>query len=177
MIARLLHIANSSPPPPGFRRERFYKMKQRILRWFGTEDGHDLQFIEGKTCWSCYGTGEHYAPHDCYKCGGDGWFKPPVWILLKRWKFGEYTFHEPIQRLYRKPDLHSYHKPLIEGYVEHASYPWKDIHRARLILALLFDWRLLWSETSNWRIHLALARKWHQSKLNRVLEEDHDIPF
>jgi len=120
MIARLLHIANSCPPPGKAQRERFYKMKQRILRWFGTEDGHDLQHIEGKKCWSCEGTGGLYEPHGCWKCYGDGWFKPPVWILLKRWKFGGYTFHEPLQRFYRKPETHSHARPMIEGYVEHA---------------------------------------------------------
>ena len=107
MIARLLHIANSAPPTNKAKRERFYAMKQRILRWFGREDGYDLQQIDGKQCWSCGGTGGYYTEHDCYKCGGDGWYKSPVWITLKRWKFGRYTFHEPIQRLYRKPDTNS----------------------------------------------------------------------
>jgi len=196
MIARLLHIANSAPPAGKDRRERFYKMKQRILNWFGTEDGHDLQYIEGKQCWSCEGTGGLYEPHGCWKCGGDGWFKSPVWILLKRWKFGEYTFHEPLQRYYSRPDTHSHAKPMIEGYIEHASYPWKDIQRARFILSLLFDWRLLAHETANWWIRRVVSAKCYRcnrhlwtvrqsmcstcqvlSDAKALLEEDHDIPF
>jgi len=193
MIARLLHIANSQPPASKAKRERFYAMKKRILRWFGTEDGHDLQFIEGKKCWSCEGTGGLYEPHGCYKCGGDGWWKSPVWILLKRWKFGGYTFHEPMQRFYRKPDTHSHAKPIIEGYIEHASYPWEKVQRARFILALMFDWRLLWSETDSWLIRKVISRRcglcnrhlWTVKKLQcsscqrvkTIIEEDHDIPF
>lgn len=164
MIDRLLHIANSCPPADKKNRERFYAMKQRILRWFGTEDGYDLQHIPGKMCWSCEGTGGLYEPHGCYKCDGDGWFKAPVWVLLKRWKFGRYSFHEPIQRLYQKPDTNSHARPIISGYIEHVSYPWKDIHRARFILSLLFDWRLLWSETDNWWIRKVISRKCHTCK-------------
>lgn len=193
MIARWLHIANSAPPAGKLHRDRFYAMKQRILRWFGTEDGHDLQYIAGKQCWSCEGTGGLYKPHGCYKCGGDGWFKPPAWVLLKRWKFGGYTFHEPIRRLLKKPDTNSHDRELIVGYVKHTSYPWKDIHRARFILALLFDWRLLGHETANWSIRRIISAKCYKchrrlwttkqslcSTCQRVklfLPEDHDIPF
>ena len=192
MIARLLHIANSCPPAGKSHRERFYTMKQRILRWFGTEDGHDLQFIDGKQCWSCEGTGGLYEPHGCWKCGGDGWFKSPVWVVLKRWKFGQYTFHEPIQRLHKKPDI-IVDRPTIKGYVEHASYPMKDIHRAHFVLYLMFDWRLLWSETDHWWIRKVVSRRcglcrrrlwttkqWQCSicqRISHVLPEDHDIPF
>lgn len=181
MIARLLHIANSCPPASKARRDRFYAMKSRILNWFGTEDGYDLQYIEGKRCWSCEGTGGLYEPHGCWKCGGDGWFKPPVWILLKRWKFGGYSFHEPLQRYYRKPEMHEHAKPMIVGYVEHVSYPWEKVQRARFILALLFDWKLLWSETDNWSIRRwwirrAMSRRCQQVR-NTILEQDHDIPF
>lgn len=196
MISRLLHIANSSPPSDKKRKERFYAMKQRILRWFGTEDGHDLQYIPGKKCWSCEGTGGLYEPGGCWKCDGDGWFRAPVWVVLKRWKFGRYTFHEPIQRLYRKPDTNSHPRPIIEGYVEHASYSWKEIHRARFILALLFDWRQLWNRTDNWWIRKVISRKcctcrrhiwtvkrWQCSTCQVLsdakvfLEQDNDIPF
>ncbi len=193
MIARLLHIANSRPPASKAKRERFYKMKQRILNWFGTFDGHDLQQIDGKPCWSCEGTGGLYEPHGCWKCGGDGWFKSPVWVLLKRWKFGGYTFHEPRTRLYRKPDTNSLDREIIKGYIEHASYPWKDVQRARFILALLFDWKLLWSETDNWWIrnvftrrcglcnrHLWTVKQWQCSacqRIENVIGQDHDIPF
>lgn len=193
MIARLLHIANSAPPASKQHRERFYAMKQRILRWFGTEDGFDVQVIEGKRCWSCEGTGGLYEPYGCYKCGGDGWFKPPVWIILKRWKFGGYTFHEPIERLHKSPDIKSHGRPLIVGYVEHASYRWKDINRARFILALLFDWRLLGHETANWWIRRIMSAKCYKcnrrlwtvkqslcstcQRIKLAIQEDHDIPF
>lgn len=192
MIARLLHIANTCPPP-GKRRERFYAMKQCILRWFATEDGYDLQHIEGKICWSCEGTGGLYEPHGCWKCGGDGWFKNPKWIVLKRWKFGKYTFHEPKQKLYHKPDTNSHDRPIIEGYIEHASYPWQKTYLARIALAIMFDWKLLWMESANWTIRRAFARRcllcrrhlwttkqWHCSACQRVttiLEEDPNIPF
>lgn len=164
MIARLLHIANTSPPADKKCKERFYAMKQRILRRFGAEDGHDIQHIPGKKCWSCDGTGEYYEPHDCHKCDGTGWFKSPVWVLLKRWKFGRYTFHEPIKRHYRKPDDDLHDRPIIKGYVEHASYSLKKTYRARLILALLFDWQLLWMMSDNWWIRKVISRKCHICK-------------
>jgi len=199
MIARLLHIANSAPPPGTERRRRFYAMKQRILRWFGTEDGYDLQHIAGKSCWSCGGTGEFYHPHDCYKCDGTGWFKHPVWVLLKRWRFGKYVFHEPVKRFYSKAEAwvqvakSECSIDVIDGYVEHASYSWKDIHRARFILCMLFDWRLLMYETANWRIRRAVSARCYRchrrlwsvkqslcsacQQPEAVIEQDHDIPF
>lgn len=194
MIARLLHIANSCPPANRNRKERFYAMKQRILQRFGTEDGHDIQYIPGKICFSCEGTGGLYEPHGCWKCDGDGWFKSTVWVVLKRWKLGKYTFHEPIKRHYRKPEEASSHdRPMIEGYVEHASYSWKQVRRSQFILAMLFDWTLLWMMSDDWWINRVIARKchicnrhlwttkqWQCSACERVkivLEQDNEIPF
>lgn len=196
MIDRLLHIANSRPPASKGKRDRFYAMKMRILRRFGTEDGHDLQYIPGKICFSCDGTGDMDDKHDCYKCGGDGWFKSPVWVLLKRWKLGGYSFHEPLQRLHRKPDTNSLPRPMIEGYIEHAPYAWHDVQRARFILSLLFDWKLLWSETDNWWLRRVIAsrccicsrRTWNTKQCycstckvlldaKSFLEQDNEVPF
>lgn len=159
MIDRLLHIANSCPPTNRRYRERFYLMKQRILHVFGKDDGLDLQHIPGKKCWNCGGTVAFDDPYDCWKCDGSGWYKSPVWILLRRWKLGEYTFHEPIRRLYHKPDTSSHDRPVINDYIKHPSYPLKDVNRARFILSLLFDWRLLWEESERLTIRKAISRK------------------
>ena len=73
-------------------------MKSRILRRFGTVDGYDLQHIPGKQLLETVtGTGmfEHWSGDrgDCYRCGGNGWYRDPRWVVLDRWKLG--SVHVP----------------------------------------------------------------------------------
>lgn len=185
-LGRLLHIANSAPPSGKVRKERFYAMKQKILKRFGAEDGHDIQHISGKECWNCDGIGWWDEYDECYKCDGTGWFKHPVWVVLKRWKLGGYKFHEPIKRHYSEPEAELRDRPVIEGYIEHVSYKWNEIERARFILCLLFDWKTLWINTENWLIRKVFQRRnqWVKIKdpqstkqVDVLLAQDDDIPF
>lgn len=140
MIDRLLHICNSEPYCFGSKDE-FYALKSRLLERYGTPDGYDVQHIPGKPCWSCEGTGGLYEPCGCYKCGGSGWFKHPVWISLKRHRFGRFVFHTPENRSYvkPKPDVTN-----IEGYVKHACYSRRQVQWAALVLSLLFARQVFW---------------------------------
>lgn len=140
MIAKLLHICNSNPHCFGDK-EDFYALKSRLLDRYGTPDGYDVQHIPGKPCWSCEGTGGLYEPCGCYKCGGSGWFKHPVWVTLRRYRMGRYVFHTPDGRSYEKPEPDVTN---IEGYVQHANYDWRTLERAALVLALLFERRFFW---------------------------------
>ena len=120
-LGRLLHLANASPPFE-FRKE-FYALKEEILERYGTRDGHDVQHIPGKECYTCDGTGifERYNGDTdyCYRCGGSGWYKSPVWVVLERFRLGRFSFHIPRKRSYTKPDPDT---TRIHGYIKHASY-------------------------------------------------------
>lgn len=141
-LATLLHKANSSPPWE-FKKD-FYELKQRILQRFGTPDGHDVQHIPGKECYGCDGTGIFkYSEYDtCERCYGSGWYKQPVWVVLRRYRFGRYVFHSPESRSYTRPDPDI---TRIHGYVEHARYPGRQHDLAFAWLCLLFGrWGLFW---------------------------------
>lgn len=162
MIAKLLHIANSSPPGNRAEREQFYAMKQRILHRFGNPDHNDIQYIPGKKCWSCGGTGiwRHTYSGDedyCWKCDGSGWFKQPVWVTLQRWRLGRFVFHEPIERRYSQPLGRAVK---IEGYVEHKAYAYRQVRRSMIILGLMFDWSVARPEIADWLRSLWVTRMW-----------------
>lgn len=145
-IPKLLHIANSYPH--AIDKERFYAMKARILKRWAKPDGYDVQHFEGKTCWRCNGTGfeddSYFDPDwdDCWKCGGCGWFKPPVWIVLDRYRFGKFVFHTPAERVYEKPETPSQTKT-IYGLVSHRDYGYRKPAYAALALGMIFDWGLV----------------------------------
>lgn len=190
-IARLLHIANTNPPI----RRSFYRMKDSILKRYGTPDGVDWQHFEGKRCWSCDGTGvweSWYSDYqdDCYKCGGDGWYKLEKWVRLERIKFEKYTFHSPDGCVYEDPG-----GTPIKGFIEHRQeYGW-HVDEAAAWLALLFDREyfreLIWSGTTyvRWPRYLGpmtqgrqivgcLRRMQLEHELARKRRvEDADIPF
>lgn len=164
MIARLLHICNTNPWCLNHDKETFYALKQRLLEKHGVPDGYDVQKIEGKPCWSCDGSGTfyHYSgpPEMCFKCYGSGWFKHPVWVTLKRYRFGRYVFHTPEDRSYQKPDPDVTN---IIGYVRHADYSWRTVQWAAISLTLLcerrFFWPLLWDELRRiWIVRVSLRR-------------------
>jgi hypothetical protein len=158
MIAKLLHIANSSPP----NKKRFYDMKERILARYGAEDGYDVQHFEGKRCYGCDGTGTyyHWSGDDdyCYKCSGSGWFKHECWVTLKRWKLGTYTFHQPDGVSRVKPD-----PPLgiqIESFIEHKFYRGFQVEDAAMWLGLMFDWGYFWSIMNEGSTYCTWPRTW-----------------
>lgn len=156
-----LHHANRE-----YKNPEFYAIKNRILTKYGKHICYDVQFIEGKKCHSCDGTGIHVGyrwsdihwgklvsyEETCYKCY-QGWYKRPVWNILARVEFGKYTFHQPYQRSYSKPDNSI---QIIEGYIDHNRSKYSVF--AGTILFLLYEkgylkrwykgagcgWRLMW---------------------------------
>lgn len=169
MIARilsyLLHHANRE-----YRSDDFYRIKNRILSKYGKPVDFDVQFIEGKKCHSCGGTGTHdfygydgrvYKTEACYHCYF-GWYKRPSWVLLQRLQFGKYIFHKPIDRANGKANPFAgqsgINTEVIEGYIDHTRTKFgKD---ALVILFLLYDWKGFWK-----RWYKAIGRGWycHQS--------------
>jgi|GEM_PF-2250696 hypothetical protein len=138
ILSWLLFHANQKPSP------EFYEIKNRILSKYGKHICYDVQFIEGKECWSCGGTGihKHYSWYDgkvtdidaCWNCN-DGWYKLPVWNILSRVQFGKYdSFHQPWKRVYEKPDITN---QIIEGYIE--KTPDKYSSFALTILFLTYE--------------------------------------
>jgi len=145
VVSFLLHHANRL----GKDAEFYDTIKNRILKQYGTHLCYDVQFIEGKECFSCDGTGIYeevadgftiddedailqIACHNCY----DGWYKRPTWNILAKIQFGMYTFHQPYKRVYSKPDITI---PLIEGYISHT--PSRFAPLAKFILFAIYNWR------------------------------------
>ena len=137
ILSWLLHHANRNG-----KNEHFYAIKNRLIKKYGVFIGYDVQFIEGKKCWSCGETGVYKGINwrtdesfedKCWHCL-DGWYKSPVWNILGKYQFGKYTFHQPYQRVYSKPDISS---PVIEGYIEHKKSRWSSF--ACFVLFLLFE--------------------------------------
>ena len=157
ILSWLLHHGNR-----GYKSEDFYKIKAQILKKYGKHIGYDVQFIEGKKCHSCGGSGIHYYWEGeldyCWHCH-QGWYKRPTWVILERVQFGSYTFHQPYERVYKKPEVST---PVIEGYIEHKNSKHCDI--ARHILFLVYEkgylkryyrsagigWRCQWWRPVNW---------------------------
>ncbi len=116
-LAKLLHLANASPPL--LLKRDFYRVKERLLARYGSPDGVDLQHIPGKICFGCHGSGmDMWREEYCERCDGSGWWKSPKWICLDRYRFGDYVFHIPGAVTYTKPEPDI---TRIEGYVQHAD--------------------------------------------------------
>lgn len=109
VLAWLCHVANSDVD----RRELFYPLKNQLLVQYGTFEGMDLQEIV-KPCWGDWGTD---CGPNCRRCGGSGVYSR-FWVYLQRWKWGMYTFHIPVERVYLRPNR----EVTITGYVEHRDY-------------------------------------------------------
>jgi hypothetical protein len=132
ILARLLHLANTSPP--AVYRAGFYGIKDRLLRRHGKLIGHEWQHIVHH-CWRCeeYGFSRH-----CRRCGGTGVYQQ-FWVQLERWAWRGYLFHRPCARVWQKPE----ESVAIDGYVKHASYG-RKAQEANLWLAMLCDRSLFW---------------------------------
>lgn len=162
----LLHHANRTT-----KSDAFYKIKDHLLR-NSEVVGYDIQFIDGKECHSCDGTGvyhKHYNgewhKEDCWHCI-NGWYKRPTWVLLERKKFGKYIFHKPIGRKYGVNNPYKLPDGLvpgrIDGYVDHRYTRYGYL--AVLLLFLVYDrksakeyfhsmgigWRSYWYYPMNW---------------------------
>ncbi len=184
ILSWLLHHANLKYSNP-----EFYEIKNRILKKYGRHICYDVQFIEGKRCRSCYGTGTHikwnwytgkaYDQDICWNCDGTGWYKRPVWNILARLELGKYTFHQPYQRSYTKPDNGI---PVIEGYIDHNLSKYSAL--AATMLFLFFEkgylkkwyknaglgWRLMWWLPRNWLNNIIYLKKFGIRKVYRMLD-------
>lgn len=160
-LASTLGAANSKPP---WRyRERFYRMKDAILRRHAAPDGDDIQEII-HYCNSCDGTGGLYEPGGCYKCYGDGVYRR-VYVRLERWRLGTRVFHRPAERVDSKPPIIN-----IKGKVQHQ--PSQNAKRATIVLAAIFDpglcWLLLTDRHWIWRLRelrMRVSNAWR--RINR----------
>jgi hypothetical protein len=123
-LAWLLFNANS-----GCKSRDFYALKKEILKKFGVCDGYDIQFIEGKKCYTCGGNGKYWNDEECWNCT-DGWYKQPFYSVLERRKIDTYIFHIPLHKSVHKGGL----QPNIIGYIEHSPTPNHDE-----CLEVLFD--------------------------------------
>lgn len=181
LLSFLLHHANRVSKDP-----RFYAIKAILLSRFGQPVGLDLQRIEGKVCYTCNGTGyTHYFADEekdyCFDCGASGYFKKAFWSLLVRVKFGVFTFHTPIKKVFDEKEavkLRVLTSNSIQGYIEHTAS--KNGPICLSILFLLFDFSYWWKlnvtvrierffyklkyHPSNDTVHLLLFRKKHTVK-------------
>jgi len=134
LISILLYHANKYPSLIN-EKEKFYLLKSKIVRQFGTIEGYDLQYIEPKFCRSCSGTGAHerygyngkvYKTDECWTCHGSGYFRYPQYNVLQRFKMGKYTFHQPVKRFFHKNQYEQSEYfnlcfSKIDGYIEHSA--------------------------------------------------------
>lgn len=137
ILSWLLHHANKLG-----RNYNFYQIKNKILTKYGKHICYDVQFIEGKICWSCDGTGTYEGDDftdTCRNCAGSGMYKNDVWNILAKIQFGKYTFHQPYKRVYKEPEIIL--GLIINDYISHK--PTKYGKFALNILFLLYDKRFL----------------------------------
>lgn len=173
ILSWLLHHANRE-----YKNERFYKVKDKILSKYGKHICYDVQFIEGKKCWTCGGSGVYhgYYGNDLCRHCYNGWYKRPQWNILERIQFGKYIFHRPYQRAYIKPDVSF---PMIEGYIEHkrSKYGWL----ARHILFLIYEkgyLRRYYNQAGlGWRVYWWLPTNWIPNALHIIKRGRKSIPI
>lgn len=194
ILSYLLHLANREG-----KDEHFYKIKKKLLKKYSNHIGYDVQYIEGKECFTCNGTGIYKKSYyqftmnwvedePCYNCY-NGWYKKPCWNILERVKFGEYIFHQPYMRVFEKPPISTN----IEGYINHKKHKYGWL--AKFTLLLLFEkgyirryyqnvivWRLNWYYPRNW---LHTICYWIKNKKNIIksykknyfCDVDEELPF
>ncbi len=173
LLPTLLHHANRHS-----KDSHFYAIKKSILLKYTDVDGCDVQHIEGKQCFSCNGTGDFYHwsgdTDICFKCAGTGMFKDPFWSVLQRYKFGKYTFHQPLAKVYKKPNTQT---NIINGYISHKDTKYGGY--AVMILYLLFDFKyfiyILKDDLSRWYWYRVQECKRYYNKFTKLFESNHVI--
>lgn len=144
ILSWMLHNANRNP---GFCcRERFYSIKDRMLKKHGTLIGYDRQHIK-KECYSCDSSGVFKCnwrlPEACWNCMGTGIYTE-FWVLLAVYQFGSYEFHIPIERTYSAkhwisdPDNKAI-RNYISGYINHKAPRFRS--ECLLWLYLIYDFK------------------------------------
>lgn len=200
VLSWFLHHANHHG-----KDDHFYKIKNRILAKYGKHICYEVQFIEGKKCNSCHGTGTFRCGWKlsgmCWSCYGSRWYKKPCWNILALVKFGKYEFHQPFLRVYEDPQSKC---KTFSGYVE--RHPTNLTGFAITVLFLIYEkgylkrwyksagigWRFHWWNPKNWlhnSIHImkfGFGIPWRRIKQSfQILKpqpvyeqlEDDDLPF
>lgn len=177
VLSWLLHHANREG-----RNEYFYKVKNRLLSKYGNFIGYDVQFIEGKKCHSCNGSGVYhgygwdgdYYDH-CYRCH-NGWYKRPVWNILQRVQFGKYIFHQPYQRAYEKPEIST---TIIEGYIDHNRSKHGQFSLTVLFLFYEKGYIKRWYKSAGigWKSYWWQPRNWLYNIVHIIKHGRNSIPF
>jgi hypothetical protein len=175
----LLHHANREG-----KNDNFYVIKDRILKAYGKHIGYDVQFIEGKKCHTCGGTGIYRGyswRYDedfqdlCYRCY-NGWYKRPVWNILSRIQYGKHIFHSPYKRAYSKPEINS---QIIDGYIQHNRSKYGTF--ALAVLFFLFEKGYIkrwYKETGiGWRVMWWLPRNWLRNIVHLIKHGKDSYPF
>lgn len=146
LLGYLMHLANREG-----KNIHWYQLKDKLCKKYGLDNGQDIQYLEGKKCSSCDGTGiykkyTHYGCRReyCWHCT-DGWYKKPTYVILERTKVGSYIFHRPKERIERlevfdKFDLQE--NVTITGYIHHKKH--KNGWLAMAVLFMIFDWKVYW---------------------------------
>jgi hypothetical protein len=178
----LLHHANRY-----YKSEHFYTIKAKILEKYGKVVDYHYQYIKGKRCHTCGGSGiwlgyswynNRQYTDICNNCGGNGWYRNPHWNVLAVIKMGKFTFHKPLDRSYTKPAVGS---PVIEGYVEHE--PSRYSYAARMILFMLYDWK---GHGTNWKFGIGHSwygyKQWRPAHIfnnavHLIRKREQSIPF
>lgn len=133
ILSWLLHHANRSITQQ--EKAIFYDIKNQLLKQYGICRSYEVQFIQGKRCRACHGTGRHQTYYkssdECWLCNGTGWYAHPRWNYLAIYEFGNYTFHKPTNTVYQKPSISL---NIIDGYIEHTK---SDYGRFSLFILFL----------------------------------------
>lgn len=163
LLGVLVHHANRE-----YRSREWYAVKNRILRRWGVPDGYDVQYFEGKKCYTCGGTGVYKGFYerdyydDCRNCYG-GWYKLPTWVILERVRLGAYVFHQPLKAVHSAKVVDVPVTGRIDGYVEHTRSGWGA--EAAFVLYQVYDCRGYWQRWRKtvgrgWRCAWWLPRNW-----------------
>lgn len=147
-----MHLANRERV-----KEPWYTLKAKLCAKYGVNNGYDMQYLHGKECHSCNGTGMYIRhvgfgstqPERCWNCT-KGWYKTPRLVVLERIKVGRHVFHRPVasQNTFmgpEHPDLPTVH---IMGYVDHRKH--KRGWLAFTLLFLLFARKEYWAYVKTW---------------------------
>lgn len=157
ILSWLLHHANRTT-----KSKEFYMIKNRLLARYGTVTGFDVQFLAGKKCFACGGSGIYHGYYwesgdewsdTCNRCWG-GWYKPRCWNILEKRRFGRYTFHQPKERVYERPYIADSVKQ-IDGYIDHRSTKWGEF--AVIMLFVLCERSL---PPIDFRLGLGWSTRW-----------------
>lgn len=181
LVSWLLFHANRGAKESRHRSE-VYALKNVLLLSFGKLVRTDLQFIGGKPCFSCDGTGEHFDPSSedsteiepCDQCFGTGWYKKPFYSELAYYRLGGRGFHVPLRKLFDTTVVEcsikagEREKPLITGYVSH--FPTRFSKSSTVILLLLFRWSYLVTHQKGLiQIRFNRLREWVRGLIPRGL--------